>query len=109
MNILLLKPTYNQVNLHFEKSISGCYYINPFNISYFLSSSDEGNPAYFYLISNIIFSTVGFISSSKSEIFDASGLIFEVLILVCPLRTQSHHDIVFGHLIILISKIFLSL
>jgi len=62
--------------LHLEKSISGCYFINPLSISYFLSSSDEGNPACFYLISNIIFSTVDLVSPSNSESLEFSGDIF---------------------------------
>lgn len=70
----------DQLNLHFEKSISGWAFMNSFNFYCFWSSSDVGSPCCFCLISNIIFSTVERVSPSKSESFEGSGLIFWVLI-----------------------------
>jgi len=74
----------NQLNLHLEKSISGWAFIKSPNLSFFYNSSLEGSPIYFYLISNIIFSTVPLVSPSKSDNLDGSGLIFYVLIVSCP-------------------------
>ena len=79
-----------QENLHFEKSISGCDFINPDNISYFFNSSEVGLPIYFYLISNIIFSTVPLVSPSKSLKFDGSDDIFFVSIFSSPFKHESH-------------------
>lgn len=82
-----------QLNLHLEKSISGCYFMNLLNISYFYNSSEDGKPAYFYLISNIIFSTVDLVSPYKSDNFEFSGVIFLVSIFSSPSKAHSHQCI----------------
>ena len=68
--------------------------MNFLRVSYLDNSSDEGSPAYFYLISNIIFSTlkiklikkntVVLVSPSKSDNLEFSGFIFLVSIFSSP-------------------------
>lgn len=52
----------DQLNLHLEKSIYGWAFMNYWSFYCFWSSSEEGFPICFCLMSNIIFSTVDFVS-----------------------------------------------
>lgn len=67
-----------QLNLHFEKSISGCCSMNFLRTSCFFCSSLVGSPSSFCRWSYIIFSTKPRVSPSKSDNFDGSGLILRV-------------------------------
>ena len=97
---LLIKFT-DQLNLHWEKSISGWAFINSFNFYCLSSSSELGSPCCFCLISNIIFSTVDLVSPSRSESLEDSGLIFWVLISWWPLIGVFHQLVWFFHFSIL--------
>ena len=87
----------NQLNLHWEKSISGWAFINSFNFYCLSSSSELGSPCCFCLISNIIFSTVDLVSPSRSESLEDSGFIFWVLISWWPLIGVFHQLVWFFH------------
>ena len=62
-----------QLNLQFEKSISGCCFMNLSMMSFFFCSSEVGRPISFCLWSNIIFSTMDLVSPSKSLSLEFSG------------------------------------
>ena len=67
-NHLALESSFNfQLNLHLEKSISGCDSMNFLSMSCFFCSSDVGKPISFCLWSNIIFSTIERVSPSWEQ------------------------------------------
>lgn len=85
-----------QLNLHLEKSISGCCSMNFFRTSCFFCSSLVGNPSSFCRWSYIIFSTRPRVSPSKSDNFDGSGLILRVDISGSVVTSRFHQFMPFN-------------
>jgi hypothetical protein len=74
----------------FEKSISGCSFINFCNSSFFLLSSLVGFPCLFISWSYIIFSTIPLVSPSSSDSLLFSGVILVVSILGADVMMWAH-------------------